>query len=262
MMRVRFIISALVLIAGAAGCASRGAPNAPSASRSLTQLDALYSDAIRKSAVVTPADILELRPLAAGPDGRVTVTTWAGCGAEAGPNRCRSYVPGALTLKWDVWVVADEEISAACVAFRGHVDVKLTQLLGLPAPRRPIAPDGYERQFVTLSAPIASLFRPCTDPRVETTTCGTQLPASLPPNAPPDYYRWFTNQAMSSWRIPAGDAVPDGFPWTRLGYTYNWMPNAPSRYGVSEYVIPGSSRPTDVTVQSIRTVKDYCRIPS
>ena len=246
----RAVGAALVLLAvgAASSCASRG------------RLDALYYDAIRKSAIVEPADILPLRPLVADADGSVIVTTWAGCGNEAGPNRCRSYVPGAATLKWDVWVVADEEMRSACSAFRGDAGLKLTQLLGLPAPRAPLAPEGHTRQFVTMSVPIAQVFRPCTDPRVDTNACSTQLPASLPPNAPPDFYRWFTNQGMSSWRIPAAGNPPDGFPWTRLGYTYNWMPKAPSRYGVSEYVIPGASRPTDVTVTSIRTIKDYCGI--
>jgi hypothetical protein len=138
--------------------------------------------------------------------------------------------------------------------------VRLTQLLGLPAPRTPLRPDGYARQFVTMSVPLAAVFRPCTDPRTDTTACGTQLPPSLPANAPPDYYKWFANQAMSSWRIPAEGAAPEGYPWTRLGYTYNWMPGAASRYGVSEYVIPGASRATEVIVRSIETIKDYCGV--
>ena len=255
---------ALLVAASSAACAGAARSAAASASRpaspTVEQLDALYSEAIRRSAVVSPADVLPLRPLTPGPDGNVTVTTWAFCLANAGPDRCDSYAPGRVTLKWDVWIVADEEFQNACSRLGGDINLRLSQLLGLPAPRRHLPPDTFERQFVTFSAvPIASVFRPCTDPRVDTDRCSIALPASLPPNAPPDFYRWFTNQAMSSWQLPAKGKDPDGYPWTRLGYTYNWAPEAASRYGVSEYVIPGDARPVEVTVTAVRTARDYCK---
>jgi hypothetical protein len=43
---------------------------------------------------------------------------------------------------------------------------------------------------------------------------------------------WMAGQAFSAWQ------VPDGYPWTHLGYTYNWDPAASSIVGTSEYVIP------------------------
>ena len=250
-------------LTSAAGCgttmrAGGATPQAPSPS--LAQLDAIYVDAIRRAAVVAPDDVLTLRPLVAAADGTVTVTTWAFCRGAGGANRCGDYVPGRVTLTWDAWVVADEEFAAACRGLHGNLDTRISQLLGLPAPRVPLPDDAVERQFVTFSAvPIASVFRPCTDPRVDTDRCSTALPASLPGNAPPEFYRWFTNQAMSSWQIPAAGQAPAGYPWSRLGYTYNWDPAAKTRYGVSEYVIPGSLRPADVTVTSVKTAKDYCR---
>ena len=261
-LRLAAILVSLVSITAcgaAARSAASGAPRAEAAS--LAILDALYADAIRNSAVVQPDDVQPLRPLVAGPDGTVTVTTWASCRGAGGAGSCGSYVQGPVTLKWDVWVSADEEFAIACGRIRGDLTVGISQLLGMPAPRQPLSPAGHERQFVTFSAvPVETVFRPCTDPRVDTDRCSTALPPALPANAPPEFFRWFTNQAMSSWRIPPAGQAPDGFPWTRLGYTYNWTPGAASRYGVSEYVIPGSLRPVDVTVLSVRTAKDYCGV--
>ena len=133
-----------------------GTPQAPAAA--LAQLDAIYVDAIRRSAVVAPDDVLPLRPLVAGPDGTVTMTTWAYCRGEGGASKCGSYVPGRVTLKWDAWVVADDEFASACRALRGSLDVKVSQLLGLPAPRVALPDDNKERQFVTFAGvPIASM---------------------------------------------------------------------------------------------------------
>jgi hypothetical protein len=224
-------------------------------------LNALYAEAIRRSAVVTPDDALPLVPLVAAPDGTVTVTTWADCRGAGAPNQCGGHAPGRVTLTEDVWVADRDEFQNACRTLRGDIVLKLDQLVGLPPPQRPMPPDTVEWQFVTLSAvPAVSVFRPCTDPRVDTDRCsGTTLPRSLPPNAPPDYYKWFTNQAMSSWQIPAKGQPAAGYPWTRLGYTYNWAPGASSRYGVSEYVISGGSRPVTVNIVSVQTAKDYCK---
>jgi hypothetical protein len=257
---LRSLILLLVLV-GSGGCAASraGASLDTPASSSLPVLDALYAAAIRQSAVVAPGDILPLRPLTPGPDGTVTLTTWAACRGDGGPNKCGSYVPGDVTLKWDVWVGSDEEFASACRALRGDLDLRISQLLGMPAPRTSMPPGGYEKQFVTFSGvPVGKVFRPCTDPRVDTDRCSTTLPATLPPDAPAGYYKWFTNQAMSSWRITAPAEAPDGFPWTRLGYTYNWAPNAASRYGMSEYVLAGSLAPIPVRVAAVRTASDYC----
>jgi len=35
--------------------------------------------------------------------------------------------------------------------------------------------------------------------------------------------------------------IPNGYPWTHLGYTYNWAPGG-DRYGASEYVIRGNAK--------------------
>jgi hypothetical protein len=243
------------------GGASKRA-GAASVSTTVDELNALYVEAIRRSAVVTPDDALRLVPLVAGPDGTVTVTTWADCKGRAAANQCSSHTPGRTMLEEDVWVADRDEFQTRCRRLRGDIVLQIDQLVGLPPPQKPLPSDTMEWQFVTFSAvPLASVFRPCTDTRVDTDRCsGTQLPRSVSPNAPPDYYKWFANQAMSSWQIPTKGQPATGYPWTRLGYTYNWAPGAASRYGLSEYVISGASRPVAVNIVSIQTAKDYCQI--
>ena len=259
----RSALVALVIAVTMTGCggAARSATSVarPLAHPSLAQLDAIYIDSIRRSAVVSPGDARPLVPLLPGPDGTVTVTTWAFCRGAGAVGRCGSYVPGPIRLEWDAWVVSDQEFRSACRKLGDANGLRISQMLGLPAPRTPLAADTLERQLVTFAAvPVASVFRPCTDPRTDTDRCSTSLPPTLPANAPPDFYRWFVNQAMSAWRAPADGQPPDGYPWTRLGYTYDWAPHALTPYGVSEYVIPGSLRPVEVNVVSVKTARDYC----
>jgi hypothetical protein len=221
----------------------------------------LYNEAISTSAVVTPGAALPLVPLKPDAKGTFTVTTWAGCRGDGGPNKCGSYVAQqTVNVMWDVWVTSNNEVQNKCKTWKGDLVLQVNQLLGLPAPASPLPPDTTERQFVTFTGvPAASIFRPCTDTRVDTDHCdGTKLPDTQGTNAPADYYKWFTKQAMSSWQI-SEKVPPAGFPWTRLGYTYNWAPGATNHYGASEYVISGGSKAVTLTVASVQTVKDFCK---
>jgi hypothetical protein len=46
-----------------------------------------------------------------------------------------------------------------------------------------------------------------------------------------------------------------GYPWARLGYTYNWNPNA-DEVGVNEFVV---RRGADVKASSVTTTVEYCQ---
>ena len=48
--------------------------------------------------------------------------------------------------------------------------------------------------------------------------------------------------------------IPNGYPWTHLGYTYNWAPGA-DRYGASEYVIRGNAK---AVIVDNATTAQYC----
>jgi len=46
-----------------------------------------------------------------------------------------------------------------------------------------------------------------------------------------------------------------GYPWTRLGYTYDWGSNA-GEIGLSEFVLRAGSA---ALIQSITATNDYCQ---
>ena len=67
--------------------------------------------------------------------------------------------------------------------------------------------------------------------------------------APAEHRRWF-----QSWRDEAYTVAP-GFPWTRLGYTYDWG-SPTSVVGASEYVVRGDATVFPATAYA---TEDYCR---
>ena len=139
--------------------------------------------------------------------------------------------------------------------------MRLRQLMGL----QPTSPVRY---FMEMRVPAAGLFRPTANPAITTDTlctpaaAGAECALTFPADASPKHVRFMVDQAFSAWKMPNGYPAAGtgewrrlGYPWTRLGYTYNWHPGSP-RYGASEYVIdPG----THVTVTSVASIADYCR---
>ena len=58
--------------------------------------------------------------------------------------------------------------------------------------------------------------------------------------------------------MPKGLPI-DGFPWCRLGFTYNLYPGEPCLFGASEYVMSGGEMPVTVYVFSVQTAMDFCK---
>ena len=70
--------------------------------------------------------------------------------------------------------------------------------------------------------------------------------------------RNFVGQQMAAAYIADSPTGP-GYPYTRLGYTYDWAVDAlPSRYGASEFVVASGS-----TAKAVRIIAtdEYCNPP-
>ena len=161
------------------------------------------------------------------------------------------YSKGPTTLGRDVWVTAVPEVKDKCQGVRGDLAMWLRQLLGLH-------PDSSVTHFVVIEVKRADIFRPsadpdptrkwpCSDPK--TKNCGEVLPEG----ASEGHIKWMANQMLGAYVI-SKTMKEDGYPWTRLGYTYNWRRGA-DRYGASEYVIRQGSV---VNVEEIIPYRDYC----
>jgi len=195
-----------------------------------------YDGSIYQAAVFRPENLRQLKPVVPDANGKVIVTTVKGPG---------TWNTGQLTLKGPVWISLVPEVKDKCHGYAGDLAMFLRQTLGLQ-PAQPVA------QFVTMEVDATSLFRPTPDPRTDTvypcldpvakTDCNV-----FPPNVDPAHKQWMAETFLTL-------QIPNGYPWTHLGYTYNWGPG--DRYGASEYLVRGGS---NVIVREVTPIADYCR---
>lgn len=78
---------------------------------------------------------------------------------------------------------------------------------------------------MTLWVNPKDLFRPCPDPEITDTTCSLQFSET----ASDEHKIWIIRYMLSSYSS-------QGYPWTRLGYTYDWG-SLDTERGASEFVI-------------------------
>ena len=204
----------------------------------------LYNATVADSAVYRHENLRRLHPLKFDPQTFtttvVTLTNYA-------------YPAGVQTLSRAVWVTAVPEVREKCSKFSDQdLALRLRQLVGLQ-------PDAKFQYFVTMTVRASDIFRPATDPTTTTewpcsdstqATCGEVFPNWVTS----DHVSWIANQMLTSYLISADHNGAYSYPWTRLGYTYDWKPGA-DRYGASEYVIrPGSV----VNVMDKKAFTTYC----
>ena len=167
-----------------------------------------------------------------GSDKQVLVVVWT--------THESSYPVGKnVTTYWgETWVTVVPELKNF---FKSHsipeqyVQLRVAQLLGLPS-------DSKDNYFAEVWVKPQDLFRPTPDNEINDTTAQLDFPSSVDPA----YEKWFNDNIISSY-------FPKEYPWTRLGYTYDWG-NQYSHVGLSEFVIKNNS---DITVKSVHTTNEY-----
>ena len=137
-----------------------------------------------------------------------------------------------------------------------------SQYLGLP-------PRNTNDAVVSVWVSPATMLRPAIDPRIDTHELETSFPftlqnvpltqaPALPKDSPAsgfapaaDYASWFLERQSAIFNL----AVSGGpYPWTGLGYTYDWTPAAPDVVGGSEFLVP---RGSPVVIESVVPVGRY-----
>jgi hypothetical protein len=165
------------------------------------------------------------------------------------------YPLGQQGLSRAVWVTAAPEVQQKCRKFtEPDLELRLRQLLGLQ-------PDAKIKYFVTMTVRSSDIFRPATNPTTTTEWPCTDSPSKdatcgevFPDWASSDHIKWIANQMLSSYVVSEAHTGAYSYPWTRLGYTYDWKPGA-DRYGASEYVIrPGAV----IVVKNKEPYGSYC----
>lgn len=153
------------------------------------------------------------------------------------------YTQGDNVLGREVWVTAVPQLQELCKTLAAEKIVpRINQFLGLP----PATERDNGRIFVEMWVKPGDMFRPCPDAEIDDTTCGLEFPAS----ATADHKDWMYGNYAYSY----GFWQQTKYPWTGLGYTYDWC-NANTHVGASEFVVRSGST---VNVTGIHQRATYC----
>jgi hypothetical protein len=144
----------------------------------------------------------------------------------------------------DTWVTAVPEIRRLCTQpgfARGDLAMRLRQLIGL-------TPTFGVTAFVDFWALPSTLFRPAFDNEISDSTTGLNLPATTEP-----WYRQWFNELRSKQFFQSTTPRNDAYPWTMLGYTYDW--GSTNHQGTSEFVV---RQQATLIVEAITPFDRYC----
>jgi hypothetical protein len=202
------VLTALFL----AGCATQAAP--PAAEQAMQSMQSAYQKSIAAAAVKSPDFVRTLTPIT---DSQVTVS--------------HLQFSDTIDPKEALWVALPAELKPLCA---GKPDATLALQMALGMPPRP-SDKATVFQFTVRSADV---FRPCaSSSSISASTCALDfnLPSSDPHRA------FVLKQMMESYRTRGG------YPFTGMGWTYNWDPAAATPMGVSEYIVRKGARLNGVT---------------
>lgn len=175
----------------------------------------------------------------------VTWTSWTGYDDQVGKSIAVADLLKSIETTRDTWVTMAPHIQGFCMQRRLNDDrmtLRVEQLLGLP-------PHNGKTRFVEFWVHPDDLFRPSADPAITDHEAELDFPqSSLFVTISPDHIAWYEDLAATSYGS-------GGYPWTRLGYTYDWG-NPFSEVGLSEFVIRAGAT---VTVKSVTLNGEYWR---
>ncbi len=106
-----------------------------------------------------------------------------------------------------------------------QLHLRIAQLLGMP-------PDSQNNFFVEFWVYPENLFRPTPDPEITDHEADLYFPSWISQK----HRNWFLNEIQNKYDTSTTNA----FPWTRLGYTYDWA-NPLHPVGLSEFVVDTSA---------------------
>ncbi len=229
------------------------------------ELEKALLAAIHDSAVIAPEEVYDRLWSVPDPHGRILTRRSGGIAQvlvtvmtdEAA--LARFYKSGDVRqtppTQPRVWVTLAPEIRNWCRTNTGWPDrgpereaaaaLRILELLGIP-------PSANYTRFAEVWVAADDVLRPCMDPSIQDQSCNLTFEPDGPfdPGASADYLCWFVGNTASSYR-------PDGAPWTRLGYTYDYSPLAaqPIPYGASEFMLGPGVR---YEVEANYTMAEYC----
>ena len=145
------------------------------------------------------------------------------------------------TGNYPIWVTTANELRDR---FNIHpvkdTSMRLKQLLGLP-------PNASYSYFVEFWVKQNDLFRPCPDKEIVDKVCNCYFPDSVDEH----HKLWINENRISRYY---NRELYNQYPWTQLGYTYDWSPENESHIGLSEFVIDTNA---NVFINKIYSTNEY-----
>lgn len=157
-----------------------------------------------------------------------------------------------IKLENEVWVMSERELFDWYRMNKSKVrnwNLRLNQLIGLPR-------NSHMTHFSVFWVDIKDLMRPAYVPDIASSDMKTLFEDDLDGNSDSNnsemmmwFKNWFDDNLAKSY-VKGGK----GYPWTRLGYTYDWGARGSNKYGVSEFlIVPGA----EVEVRFTKNIKSY-----
>lgn len=200
---------------------------------------------------------------------RVLVATFAKA------NRYSSDRPITLSSSLEIWVTVVPELKNFCKNYNktevnnAQLNLRLKQLLGLPSHKEYV-------EVAEIWVDPKYLKRPTSNPEIKQYTAQSLIKnqgISLTYEGNDEKYKpWLSKQIEeqqknrnsfnNSTRLNNTDPNDDPYPWTGLGYTYDWEPktNLQSHAGLSEFVILANPQvSTPIEVKQVLPTEQYCQ---
>ena len=198
----------------------------------------LYNDAVLDAMVAEESELQDLVVLdvedkmTTWNDDEVLLITW---------NKYpESYIEGEkVQLKYgSIWTFTDKEILAWYDETEGEIsdyNLRFKQLIGLP-------PEDDNTHFTGMWVNPEDVIRPAyyTNANADTMDISNVDMGDL-------YKEWFDDNIITSYYSEYK------YPWTRLGYTYDWSGDG-NEYGLTEFLIKENS---EVTVEFTMTTEEF-----
>lgn len=221
------ICGVLVLLTVFSGCQSKTA-----------DLNALYESAIRDAMFADENEILPLVSLTS--EDKMTTWNEDGCVLLCTWHRYPDSYPEAetITVEWGpVWTFTDKEIASYKDELKKCKDpeTRLKQLIGLP-------PDCDYTTFTGFWVSPENVKRPA----YRTDIVSEEMTTSFDENVDTDFKEWFDGNILGSY-------FDGAYPWTRLGYTYDWADND-TEYGLTEFLVLDKA---EITVEFTDTTVEF-----
>lgn len=285
------LVTLMVVLVFALSCLSLASCGGNSSAETDPQMD--YDAAVQDAKTINPekisknltaikADNINLRWENEIPGSRVLVATWVGnqsaCEGYNNPDSSGCKAEQECPNYWyNSWVTVVPELKT--LVGSSPTLLRIAQALGLPPPSSAQTLDNT--CVIELYVSPANLFRPSADPEITDQEAETAFPADgfrkfddtvlVYSDMPCDgsrcssctssgkcgmtsYRHWFENRREY---VYSRTTVNDAYPWTALGYTYDWGNPKPPHIGVSEFVINAGSTGVPVFIKSVQWTRSY-----